>query len=77
MEMVVCEEMFRAGFCFPLHPFIKCLLDRYGLVPTQIHPNVWRKIFSFMIKCAKVGLELRMRALRSILAPKVGLSDKW
>lgn len=72
----MCEETFRARFHLPLYSFIEWLLARYRLVPTQVHPNVWKVIFSFMIKCAKVGLEHKIRVLRSILALKAGRSSK-
>lgn len=39
IEVAVCEEMFKVGFCLPLHLFIEHLLARYGLVPVQLHPN--------------------------------------
>lgn len=34
LEVSVFEESFRARLCFPIHPFIKRLLSRYGLVST-------------------------------------------
>lgn len=76
IELFVCDETFKAGFCLLLNPFIKCLLARYGLIPVQLHLNAWRGIINFIIKCAKVGLELRMRVLRSVLFLKAGLIGK-
>lgn len=76
IKVVVCKEIFRASLHLPLHPFVEKLLARYGLVPMQIHYNAWRVIFSFLIKYAKVGLELWMKALRSVLALKSGPSGK-
>lgn len=72
----MCEEIFEVGFRLPLHPFIERFLARYGLVLAQIQLNAWKTIFNFMIKCAEVELEPRMRALRSILALKAGRSGK-
>lgn len=63
-------------FCLPLHSFIKKLLAKYGLVSTQIHPNVWKAILNFLIKCLKVKLELWIKALRLVLALKFSLSNK-
>lgn len=74
VDVAVCEETFRVGFCLPLHLFIEWLLAKYGLMPAQIHPNLWRMTFSFVIKCGKVRLESKMRAFRSILALKASLS---
>lgn len=33
IELVVCEETFKVGFCLPLYPFVECLLTRHRLVP--------------------------------------------
>lgn len=74
--MAICEETFRAGFHFSLHPFIEHLLVMYRLVLAQIHPNTWRMILNFIIKCVEVGLEIRIRAFRSALALKASLSGK-
>lgn len=51
-------------------------MARYGLVLTQIYPNIWRVIFNFMIKYVDFGLELRMRALRLVLTLKANQSSK-
>lgn len=72
MKVAVCEETFRVGFRLLLYLFIKHLLARYGLVLVQLHPNAWRVIINFMAKYAEVGLEPRIRALRSILVMKAG-----
>lgn len=63
-------------FCLPFHPFFKRLLARYNLVLVQIHPNTWRVTLNFLIKCAEVRLEPRMRAHRLVLALKSSLSNR-
>lgn len=34
LEVDICEKVFWGGFHIPIHPFIKKLLNIYGLVPT-------------------------------------------
>lgn len=39
MKVAICKETFKARFCLLLYLFIEGLLGKYGLVPTQLHPN--------------------------------------
>ena len=35
------EAAFENGLCFPLHPFIKCVLQHFIVCPAQLSPNFW------------------------------------
>ena len=35
------EVAFDNGLCFPLHPFIKRLLQHFNVCPSQLSPNLW------------------------------------
>lgn len=76
IEVAMYKVTFRARFHLPLYHFIECLLDRHRLEYTQIHPNVWKAIFSFMIKFVEVGFEPKIRELRLVLALKATPSSK-
>lgn len=70
LKIGVCEKTFRVRFWIPIHLFIKELVHRYGLILAQIHPNAYRAIYSFMIKCMDVKHDPWMKALRSVLSLK-------
>ena len=56
--MGVYEEAMKAGLCFPLHPFVVKLLDRYALSLVQIVSNSWRYIIGFLSLCYLHGRRL-------------------
>ena len=35
------EAAFENGLCFPLHPFIKNVLQHFNVCPSQLSPNFW------------------------------------
>ena len=35
------EIAFENGLCFPLHPFIKRVLQHFNVCPSQLSPNFW------------------------------------
>ena len=43
----VYEEAMKAGLRFPLHPFIKRVLERFSLCLAQIAPSSWCYIVGF------------------------------
>ena len=48
-DMALYEADFNAGLRFPLQPFMRELLDRLRLSPSQLAPNAWRTAISCMV----------------------------
>ena len=56
----VYEDQLRAGLRFPLHPFIRALLNFYQIPLTQIVPNGIRLVIKFLLICGEHGVEPTM-----------------
>ena len=50
------EKVVKAGLRFPLHPFVKRVMERFSLSLAQVAPNSWRYIVRFMCLCGMVNL---------------------
>lgn len=61
------EDAFDARIRFPLHPFIKNILDFYMVTPTQFSPNGFRFIISFILTCDLIKIEPRYSSFRASL----------
>jgi hypothetical protein len=48
-DMAFYKANFRAGFRFPMQPFMRELLDRLNLSPGQLTPNAWRTVITCMV----------------------------
>ncbi|KAJ4964193.1 hypothetical protein NE237_024132 [Protea cynaroides] len=73
VKMVVYEEMFSSGFRFPGHYLVYEILNYYGLAPTQLLPNGWACIISFIICFTKLKTFPNLAMFRELfyLAPKM------
>ena len=56
----VYEKPLKAGLHFPLHPFIKRILERFSLGLAQIARNSWRHIVGFIYLCNLIGVRPTM-----------------
>ena len=56
----VYEEALKVGLRFPLHPFIKRVLDRFSLGLAQIALNSWCHIVGFVCLCNLIGIRPTM-----------------
>ena len=45
-EVCFYKSAFVCGLRFPVHPFLIKLLDRFGIAPRQLMPNLWRIVVS-------------------------------
>ena len=43
------EAAFENGLCFPLHPFIKCVLQHFKVCPAQLSPNFWGVLVGLLV----------------------------
>ncbi|GJN24277.1 hypothetical protein PR202_gb12010 [Eleusine coracana subsp. coracana] len=56
--IVVYADALDAGMRLPLHPFYAKLLRHYGLAPSQLVPNSWRRYMAaFVLLCDDAGVE--------------------
>ena len=51
----VYEEALKADLCFPLHPFVGRILERFELSLAQVTTNSWRYIIGFLSLCGLLG----------------------
>ena len=47
-EVCFYESTFICGLRFPVHPFLIKFLDRFGIAPGQLMPNLWRIVVGYM-----------------------------
>ena len=50
------EAVLRCGVHLPLHPYIKSIVDYYGIVPYQLTPNTYKYIVGLYILYHKLSL---------------------
>ena len=43
------EAAFENGLHFPLHPFIKCVLQHFNVCPTQLSPKFWGVLVGLLV----------------------------
>ncbi|PON75199.1 hypothetical protein PanWU01x14_045510 [Parasponia andersonii] len=51
------DTVLRCGVHLPLHPYIKSIVDYYGVVSFQLTPNIYRYMVGLYILYHKLGLE--------------------
>ena len=62
--MVCCFEVaFENGLFFPLHPFIKRVLQHFTVCPSQLSPNFWGVLMGLLIVFRDKGLGVPSIAL--------------
>ena len=51
LPKMVClfEVAFDNGLCFPLHPFIKRVLQHFNVCPSQLSPNFWGILIGLLV----------------------------
>ena len=57
------EAAFENGFRFPLHPFIKSVLQNFNVCPSQLSPNFWGILVGLLVFFRDKGLEVPSIAL--------------
>ena len=50
------EVAFENGLCFPLHPFIKRVLQHFNVCPSQLSPNFWGILIGLLVVFRDKGL---------------------
>ena len=50
------EAAFKNGLHFPLHPFIKSVLQHFNVCPSQLSPNFWGVLVSLLVFFRDKGL---------------------
>ena len=50
------EVAFDNGLCFPLHPFIKRVLQYFNVCPSQLSPNFWGILIGLLVFFRDKGL---------------------
>ena len=43
------EAAFENGLCFPLHPFIKSVLQHFNVYPSELSPNFWGVLVGLLV----------------------------
>lgn len=78
-EAAFYEAAFHAGLRFPMHPFIRRMLNFYGICSAQLSPNAWRNIISVLViwRFSRHHLSLNeFRCLYTLLKGP-GLESGW
>ena len=57
------EAAFENGLRFPLHPFIKSVLQHFNVCPSQLSPNFWGVLVDLLVFFRVKGLEVPSIAL--------------
>ena len=57
------EAAFENGFRFPLHPFIKSVLQHFNVCPSHLSPNFWGVLVSLLVVFRDKGLGVSSIAL--------------
>ena len=57
------EVVFENGFRFPLHPFIKRVLQHFNIYPSQLSPNFWGVLVGLLVVFRDKGLGVPRIAL--------------
>ena len=57
------EVAFDNGLRFPLHPFIKGVLQHFNVSPSQLSPNVWGILVGLLVFFRDMGLDVPSIAL--------------
>ena len=57
------EVAFDNGLCFPLHPFIKRVLQHFNVYPSQLSPNFWGVLVGLSVIFRERGLGVPSIAL--------------
>ena len=57
------EVAFDNGLCFPLHPFIKGVLQHFNVCPSQLSPNCWGILVGLLVFFRDKGLGVPSIAL--------------
>ena len=57
------EVAFENGLCFPLHPFIKRVLQHFNIFPSQLSPNFWGILIGLLVIFRDKGLGVPSIAL--------------
>ena len=52
----ISEEIFKGGGRIPFHPFIRSVLDHFGIAPMQLTPNAYVIAVAMYIACCENGL---------------------
>ena len=57
------EEAFENGLPFPMHPFIKNVLQHFNVCPSQLSPNFWGVLVGLLVVFRDKGLRVPSIAL--------------
>ena len=57
------EAAFKTGLRFPLHPFIKSVLQHFNVYPSQLSPNLWGVLVGLLVIFRNKGLGVPSIAL--------------
>ena len=57
------EAAFENNLRFPLHPFIKSVLQHFNVCPSQLSPNFWGVLVGLLFFCRDKGLRVPIIAL--------------
>ena len=57
------EVAFENDLCFPLHPFIKKVLQHFNVCPSQLSPNFWGVLVGLLVVFRDKGLGVPSIAL--------------
>lgn len=72
----VYHHSMQMGLRFPLHPFIKDLLNGYQLTLTNMLPNSWLSINGFDTMCGLLDVTSNLRLWRNLFTLMLGPADR-
>ena len=69
--IAVYEPTFDLGMRFPLHPFIREVLEFFNITVAELYPNVWGCLNAFFLISRIMGLNPSLTAFRHIFRAKL------
>ena len=65
-KLVVYQDLLKGGLRFPLDLFVKLFLNRYNIVPGQLHPNSYKILTGYIKLMHREGVEPNFDMFRHI-----------
>ena len=65
------DPAFKLGLRFPLHPFVKEVLDFLDITVIELYPNAWECIVAFILISRIMGMKPNLTSFRHIFRARL------